>query len=112
MALLLFDSDSKYFTFVFLNFLFNAFPTAFYLFLFPMSCSYEYSNQQSTAYATICERGLFMHRDTNNYIFWGAPEFQGAYRVLFISFSFLFYVDSLVAGASKTQENTLKVFII
>ena len=34
VALLLFDSDGKYFTFVFLNFLFRAFPTAFYLFFF------------------------------------------------------------------------------
>ena len=32
--LLPFDSDCKYFMFVFLNILFSAFPTAFYLFFF------------------------------------------------------------------------------
>ena len=39
--------------------------------------------------------------------FLGAPEFLGAYHVLFLSLSLkLFYVDSFIAGASKTQEDT------
>ena len=54
-----------------------------------MSRSYEYSNQQSTAYATICERRPFFseHRNTI-YILLnsrGAPDFLGAYHGLFLS---------------------------
>ena len=43
--------------------------------------------------------------------FRGAPEFLATYHVLFSLSLKLFYVDSFIAGASKTQEDTLKVFI-
>ena len=39
--------------------------------------------------------------------FRGVPEFLGAYHVLFSLSLNLFYVDSFIAGASKTQEDTL-----
>ena len=39
--------------------------------------------------------------------FRGAPEFLGAYHVLLSLSLKLFYVNSFVAGASKTQDDNL-----
>ena len=52
-----------------------------------------------------------MHRDTTLYILKtkGAPDFLGAYHVLF---SLAFLSGFFYAGVSKTQEDTLQVFII
>ena len=52
-----------------------------------------------------------MHRDTT-YIsfFWGAPEFLGAYHVLFSLFK-LFYVDSLLLVQVK-YKRTLYRFLL
>ena len=53
-----------------------------------------------------------MHRDTI-YIsfFWGAPEFLGAYHILFSLFLFkLFYVDSLLLVQVKHKRTLYKFF--
>ena len=54
-----------------------------------------------------------MHRDTTIYILKTkvAPDFLGTHHVLFfLSLSFSMWI--LYAGVSKTQEDTLQVFII
>ena len=58
-------------------------------------------------------RGAFERTVIQLYIsFRVAPEFQGAYHVLYslslsLVFSMIFKVDSFIAGASKTQEDAL-----
>ena len=55
-----------------------------------------------------------MHRDTTIYILKTkvAPDFLGAYHGLSFSLSLSFFMWILYAGVSKTQEDTLQVFII
>ena len=42
-------------------------------------------------------------------LFGVCPSFRS--RITAIMHFFIFYVDSLIAGVNKTQEDTLKVFI-
>ena len=74
-----------------------------------MCRSCDYLAQQTTAFATNCERRTFLCPVIQLIFlsFRGAPEFLGAYHVLFSLSLKLFYVDSFIAGASKTQEDTL-----
>ena len=55
-----------------------------------------------------------MHRDTTIYILKTkvAPDFLGAYHRLFFLSLLSFSMWILYAGVSKTQEDTLQVFII
>ena len=59
-------------------------------------------------------RGFSIHCDTTIYILKTkvAPDFLGAYNRLFLSLSLSFSMWILYAGVSKTQEDTLQVFII
>ena len=76
---------------------------SFNLCLFPS----VYSNQQSTAFATIVSEALFcLCRGTNIITLLGCDQISGHIPRLFISF-FSFFVDSYFAGARETQEDTL-----
>ena len=74
-----------------------------------------YLDQQSTAFATNCERRLFLlHRDTTIYILKTkvAPQFSGCVSRAFLSLSLSFSMWILYVGVSKTQDDALQVFII
>ena len=81
------------------------------LLCFIIGCSWKpvpraFLDQQPTAVATKYERSLFFKYTVipDLRVFWGAPNFLGAYHVscsLSLAFS---RVDSFIAGASKTQE--------
>ena len=81
----------------------NTFYFSFNLCLSPS----VYSNQQSTAFATIVSEVLFcLCRGTNIITLLGCDRISGHVPRLFISF-FSFFVDSYFAGARETQEDTL-----
>ena len=98
--LFLYDSDSKFY---FLELLFFFF---FNLCLFPS----VYSNQQSTAFATIVSEALFcLCRGTNIITLLGCDRITGHVpRLLYISISFLFFCGFLFCWC---ERNTGRHFI-
>ena len=107
-------------SFCFLELLFT-FPSQNYFSLFLLRITFYflfylcpipsvYSNQQSTAFATIVSEALFrLCRGTNINTLLGRDRISGHVPRLFILyiFSYLFFVDSYIAGARETQEDTL-----
>ena len=77
-----------------------------------MSFPSVHSDQQSTAFATIVSEALFsLYRDTYfSTLFGVCPTFRS--RITAIILFFVFSVDSYFADARKTQEDTLKFFIL
>ena len=77
-----------------------------------MSFPSVHSDQQSTVFATIVSEALFSlcHDTYISTLFEVCPTFRS--RITAIILFFIFYVDSYFAGARKTQEDTLKVFIL
>ena len=102
------------------TFYFTIFPLLFFselfllfritIFLLPMSYSLCPLEPASTAFATIVSEALFrLCRGTNITTLLGCDRISGHVPRLFILyiFSYLFFVDSYIAGARETQEDTL-----
>ena len=76
----------------------------YFFYLYHIPC--VHSNQQSTAFATIVSEALFRScRGTNIITLLVCDRISGHVPRLFILY--LFFVDSYIAGARETQEDTL-----
>ena len=75
--------------------------------------SCEYLNQQSTAYATNCQRRPFLCTVIQLifFSFRGAPEFLGVYHMLFSLSLKLFYVDSFITVQVKHKRTCYKFLL-
>ena len=76
--------------------------------------SCEYLNQQSTAYATKCERRLFVHRDTTYIYLLGLhPSFRARIMCfLFFLSLFSFSMWSLLLLVQVKHKRTLYRFLL
>ena len=113
VKVLLYDFDSKFFL-LFFAFYFLLFRITFYFFLYLCPIPIFYSDQQSTAFATIVSEALFcLCRGTIFITLLGCARISGHVPRLFILFIFSYFSLWIlyIAGARETQEDILWVFI-